>query len=89
MLKDACLALSAGLLAVGLACFGFIVAQPWWHYPGAVLVVLAVLAAVALVLAPLIFVTGMAGFGSMGHALAQAASELQLLLTSGNASSRV
>jgi hypothetical protein len=89
MLKDACLALSAALMAVGLACFGFIVAQPWWNYPGAVLVVLAILMAIALVLAPLVFVTGMAGFGSVGHALAQAASELQLLLTTDAAWARV
>lgn len=65
---------------VGLTCLGFVIAQPWWRYPGAVLVVLAILQAVALVLVPLLFITGLAGFGSVGHALSQAASELQLLL---------
>lgn len=86
--KDACLALSAAHLAIGLAGMGFVMAQPWWNYPGGVLVFLAIVMAAALVLAALIFVIGMAGYGSVGHALAQAAIELQLVLRSDGAQAR-
>lgn len=103
---------------MGLLALGFVIPQPWWRYPGGLLVVLAIIQArfnisvisvkcdspfclcsdiilyhqvghhtclycvkaLALAAAPLLFIIGMAGLGSVGHALEQAADELQLLL---------
>ncbi len=70
---------SALLSAVAVITLGLLAAQPWWQYaPGAV-PLLAVVQGVACVAAALLFVVGMAGYGSVYHALTQTASDLDHL----------
>ncbi len=75
------MAAAVACAAAGLPALGCIIAQPWWSgFPTPLVPVLAVLQAVALLAAPLLFVIGMAGYGPVGHALGQAAAELQVLI---------
>lgn len=71
---------SVMLAVVALIALGLVVAQPWWQYAPAILPVLTVVQFIACVLATLLFVIGMAGYGSVQHALEQAAAELQQMI---------
>ena len=75
--KGFCIGLALALAAVGLIALGFVFAQPWWEYTKPVQPVLAALQAISLLLAPLLFVIGMAGYGSVANNFQQAISELQ------------
>ena len=71
---------SALLSAIAVIALGLLIAQPWWQYALGVVPFLAVVQGSACVAAALLFVVGMAGYGSVYHALAQTASDLHHLL---------
>ena len=76
--------LAAACAVVSLVTFGFTAASPWWReYPKPLVPVLSALQLGAALLAPLLFIIGMAGFGSVSYALQQAADELGLFLRHG------
>ena len=79
--KNGMLLAAFGCAVAGLVAMGFVLAGRWWRgFPSPLLPVLAVVQAVCLLLAPLLFVIGMAGYGSVGNALEQAANELQVVI---------
>lgn len=71
---------SALLSAVAVITLGLLVAQLWWQYAPRAVPWLAVVQGSACVAAALLFVVGMAGYGSVYHALAQTTSDLDYLL---------
>ncbi len=78
--KTRLLLASASGAAIAVTALILVAAQPWWHYAPAALPVLAALEFAASVAAVLLFIIGMAGYGSVHHALEQAADELQHLM---------
>ena len=78
--KGAYVYLASILLAVGLACLSVTVVFPWWRVTRPLLPVLPVLQLVCIGLAPVVFITGFAGCGSVAAALREAETELRLLM---------
>ncbi len=74
------------LLAMWCACaavilFAVIVAFPWWHYHRVALPVVLCFFAVSCAAAPVSFILGFAGFGSIAAAIKEDVQQLQLGLS--------
>ena len=71
----------AGLLASSaLALVALTAVFPWWRHTRAAVPALPVLQLAVTVMAPIIFIIGFAGCGSVGAAFREATSELRTLV---------
>ena len=68
------------LLALGLVILFITAAFPWWRVTLPVLPLMPFLQLVCVGLAPVVFITGFAGCGSVAAALREAETELRVLL---------
>ncbi len=68
------------LICIALVTFGIAVTFPWWQYREAAFPVVMCILALCFVVAPISFILGFAGFGSVAAALKEDVQSLQLCL---------